>query len=118
MRASAGPPHEVAPSDEHRLGLLERSDALAWLNQSMEQASAGTGKAVALTGEAGVGKTSLLRAFTSLHADKADVHWGMCDPLATQRPLAPVSDISRNLPWRHLLDGSDRAVVFEAMFNE
>jgi DNA-binding CsgD family transcriptional regulator len=118
MRASAGPPHEVAPSDEHRLGLLERSDALAWLNQSMEQASAGTGKAVALTGEAGVGKTSLLRAFTSLHADKADVHWGMCDPLATQRPLAPVSDISRNLPWRHLLDGSDRGVVFEAMFNE
>jgi predicted ATPase len=100
------------------VGLLERSEGLEWLENALKKAWTTSGTAVALLGEAGVGKTSLLRAFTDRHAEDTDVLWGICDPLTTQRPLAPVADIARGLPWRHLLDGSERAPVFEAFLQE
>ncbi len=98
--------------------LLERSDSLEWLENSLKSAWTAAGKAVVLMGEAGVGKTSVLRAFRHRHSEDADVLWGMCDPLATQRPLAPVADIARGRPWRHLLEGTEAAPVFEAFLEE
>jgi DNA-binding CsgD family transcriptional regulator/tetratricopeptide (TPR) repeat protein len=47
------------------------------------------GRLVLIGGEAGVGKTALVRAFTH---DRR-VLWGACDPLHTPRPLGPLVDI-------------------------
>ena len=47
------------------------------------------GRLILVGGEAGVGKTALVRAF----ADGRRVLWGACDPLHTPRPLGPLLDI-------------------------
>lgn len=75
--------------------LLERDDSLACLESARESATAGTGTVVLLSGEAGVGKTSLVRAFCERHTDDALVWWGACDALSTPRPLGPLHDIAR-----------------------
>ena len=98
--------------------LLERSESLEWLEDALKSAWTTAGNAVALIGEAGIGKTTALRAFRQRHSQDADVLWGMCDPLVTQRPFAPVADVARERPWRHLLEGTDRASVFEAFLEE
>jgi predicted ATPase len=47
------------------------------------------GRLILVGGEAGVGKTALVRAFT----EGRNVLWGACDPLHTPRPLGPLLDI-------------------------
>ena len=46
-------------------------------------------------GEAGIGKTSLVRAFCDRHGADARFLWGACDALRTPRPLGPLLDIAR-----------------------
>ena len=46
-----------------------------------------------LSGEAGIGKTALVRAFCQEHSHHAKVYTGICDALFTPRPLAPLYDI-------------------------
>jgi DNA-binding CsgD family transcriptional regulator/tetratricopeptide (TPR) repeat protein len=76
--------------------LLERSrhlsglaDALATVRDSLR------GRLVLVGGEAGVGKTALLRRFADDHAGSARLLWGACDPLFTPRPLGPFLDIAQ-----------------------
>jgi DNA-binding CsgD family transcriptional regulator len=45
-------------------------------------------------GEAGVGKTALLRAFCESQAGSARVLWGECEPLLTPRALGPLVDVA------------------------
>jgi DNA transposition AAA+ family ATPase len=45
-------------------GLLERSAVLGALQRSLTEVAAGQGRLVMLSGEAGVGKTAVLRSFT------------------------------------------------------
>ena len=59
-------------------------------------ASARSGRVVAVTGEAGAGKTSLLRVATATPGGMRVVR-GLCDPLATPRPLGPVRDVLAEL---------------------
>lgn len=77
--------------------------------------------AVALVaGEAGIGKSSLLRAAAAAHAARGGVvWWGACDALQTPHPLAPLADIARESPGRiaDRLDGP-RAVLFESVLDE
>ena len=47
------------------------------------------GRLILVGGEAGVGKTALVREF----AEGRQVLWGACDPLHTPRPLGPLVDI-------------------------
>ena len=49
---------------------------------------------VLVRGEAGVGKTALLRGFCDARAAPVRVLWGACDPLFTPRPLGPLLDIA------------------------
>ncbi len=101
------------------IGLLERGDALEWLERAFTAAGSGAGQIVALTGEAGVGKTSVLRQFAAGHDRDADVRWGACDPLATQRPLAPLVDVARGAPWLDLLErASQRSLIFDALLRD
>lgn len=75
-------------------GIVERARELA----DLERALAGvreqrTGSLVLLAGEAGVGKTALLRSFCDAQATPVRVLWGACEPLLTPRPLGPFLDV-------------------------
>ena len=79
-------------SEDH--GLLERTGELAALERSIAQARDGRGSLVLVSGEAGIGKTALVRAFCDAHRDGTRVLWGGCDPLFTPRPLGPLLDVA------------------------
>ena len=78
----------VAPTD-----LLERTRELSVLEEALNAAGS-HGRLVVVGGEAGVGKTALLRQFCSEHTRSARVLWGTCDALFTPRPLGPLLDIA------------------------
>jgi DNA-binding CsgD family transcriptional regulator len=77
--------------------LLERDEPLAVLKAALRDAGQGRGRVVVIGGEAGIGKTALLEAFTRDHAGEARILWGACEALATPRPLGPLSDIAADL---------------------
>jgi DNA-binding CsgD family transcriptional regulator len=69
--------------------LLERADDLSALGERLNAvAESGQGRLVLVSGEAGVGKTTIVRLFCS--GRDARVLWGDCDPLYTPRPLGPL----------------------------
>ena len=69
--------------------LLERARELELLAAAREEAErTGRGRVVLVGGEAGVGKTTLVRAFVDV--DGAGVLRGACDPLFTPQPLGPL----------------------------
>jgi class 3 adenylate cyclase/tetratricopeptide (TPR) repeat protein len=75
--------------------LLERSHALSTLADSLASvAQTGVGRLVLVSGEAGVGKSTLLRRFCDGHRGSARILWGACDPLFTPRPLGPLLDVA------------------------
>ena len=74
--------------------LLERAGELAALDGSLAKALDGLGSFVLVSGEAGIGKTALVRAFCDARRSAARVLWGVCDPLFTPRPLGPLLDIA------------------------
>jgi ATP/maltotriose-dependent transcriptional regulator MalT len=72
--------------------VLERDGFLEQLDDLLAQASIGRGRLVVIRGEAGIGKTTLVEAFTAGRSKR--VLWGSCDPLFPPRPLAPIIDIA------------------------
>ena len=95
--------------------LVERDTALLTLTQRLRDAGE-SGHVVFVAGEAGVGKTSLLRA---LAVASTVVWWGACDALDTPHPLAPLLDIARDAasPFAKRLDGP-RLALFEAVLDD
>ncbi|HLO30984.1 MAG TPA: AAA family ATPase [Anaerolineales bacterium] len=77
--------------------LLERESYLQQLGLTLQEAMAGHGRVVLVSGEAGIGKTSLIDHFTSAQADSVRILWGACDSLFTPRPLGPLHDIATQL---------------------
>jgi DNA-binding NarL/FixJ family response regulator len=76
---------------------LERdreTEALAGWLEEVERTQ--TGVLVLVAGEAGVGKTTLVRRFCEGRAGSR-VLWGGCDPLATPAPLGPVVEVAAQL---------------------
>jgi DNA-binding CsgD family transcriptional regulator/tetratricopeptide (TPR) repeat protein len=72
-------------------GLLERSSELSHLHECItETAELRRGQVVLVSGEAGIGKTALLRQFRASLPRRFSVLWGTCDPLFTPRPLGPL----------------------------
>jgi len=74
--------------------LLERESFLGALGEAQRQVEGGSGRLVFVTGEAGVGKTALLRRFCVEAAGQLRVLEGACDALFTPRPLAPFADVA------------------------
>src|SRR5215216_2461265 len=71
--------------------MLERSEELSALGNCLEDVQRSSrGRVVLLGGEAGVGKTALLRRFCEECGQSAQILWGGCDPLFTPRPLGPL----------------------------
>ena len=75
-------------------GLMERGGALEALEASWADAVKGRGRLVLVAGEAGIGKTALVREFCTRQPPKQRVLWGACDGLRTPRAFAPFVDIA------------------------
>ena len=75
--------------------LLERDHPLEALHDRASRVSGGGGSVVLVAGEAGIGKTVLLR--TLVERAPVPVLWGMCDSLSTPRPLGPLRDVAGDL---------------------
>jgi DNA-binding CsgD family transcriptional regulator len=73
--------------------LLEREEALATLVEAREAAGRGEGRVVFVTGEPGIGKTSLVNRFLADLGPDARVLLGTCDDLSIPRPLGPLRDL-------------------------
>jgi DNA-binding CsgD family transcriptional regulator/type II secretory pathway predicted ATPase ExeA len=78
-------------------GLLERERELETLAEALTDATTGAGRLVLLHGEAGAGKTALVRRFCEEHAAGRRVLLGVCEPLFTPRPLGPLLDVSADV---------------------
>ncbi len=77
--------------------LVERGAALDRLDSALHAAAAARGCVVLVTGEPGIGKTALVTHFVHRHRDDARVLIGLCDDLATPRPLGPFRDLADHL---------------------
>ena len=105
--------------------LVERADCLDALSEALASARRGDGCSVLVTGEAGIGKTSLVERFTG-EATIGRLMWGSCDALSTPHPLGPLHDLARTdfAPAPHgrlrtlLAEGTDRAALFAAVLDE
>src|SRR6516165_1446986 len=75
--------------------LLEREIYLDALSSGFAGMARGSGCIALVSGEAGIGKTSLIQEFAGSRRDAARVYWGGCEALFTPHPLAPLHDIAR-----------------------
>ena len=73
--------------------LLERERDVADFEQALADARS-AGRIVLVSGEAGIGKTTLVRSVLGA-ADGVRVLWGACDALVVARSLGPVHDVAR-----------------------
>ena len=97
-------------------GLLERSDVMNELDGTLAGIATAGGQAVLVSGEAGIGKSALVRRFAERHGADAWCLLGVCDPL-TPRALGPLHDIARRSGGRLAMGGS-REAVFAAFLDE
>jgi DNA-binding CsgD family transcriptional regulator/tetratricopeptide (TPR) repeat protein len=95
--------------------LLERSVSSAALDDSLSRVAAGEGRLVLVSGEAGIGKSVLVRRFCDEHHTQARVLWGACDALQTPRPLGPLIDIAATVQGA-LLSSIDKQAKPHAVF--
>jgi DNA-binding CsgD family transcriptional regulator/tetratricopeptide (TPR) repeat protein len=102
------------------MDLLERSSALGELGGLLAATATG-GRVVLVAGEAGIGKSALVRQFTDRQSADAWFLVGACDPLLTPRALGPLYDIARQTGGRLaelLAAGGPREAVFAAFLDE
>src|SRR5215470_13848367 len=85
--------HHLAAVDD----LLEREAQLTALRGLLGDVAGGSGRLALVYGEAGIGKTALVRRFCADSTAHARVLWGTCDALLAPRPFAPLLEISRDL---------------------
>lgn len=79
------------------VSLLERAELLDELAALRDRAAGGRGVLLFVSGEAGIGKTSLVSRFRESTGDGVRVLWGQSDPLSTPSPLGPLRDIASQL---------------------
>src|SRR5215218_29144 len=101
--------------------LIERAGVLAVLQTRFEAVAAGEGHCVFVSGEAGIGKTAVVKAFCKQQQGGCTLYQGACDALFTPRPLAPLYDIiwqvrSDLWPSSHSLE--ERSELFLRFFQE
>ncbi len=77
--------------------LADRDHQLGEIIARADDARAGRGGLVFVSGESGAGKTSFVEAFVDRWVKDERVLWGACDPLPTPRPLGPIHDLANRL---------------------
>jgi DNA-binding CsgD family transcriptional regulator/tetratricopeptide (TPR) repeat protein len=93
--------------------LIEREHVLGRLTALLDDAAAGSGRLVFLTGEAGLGKTSVVAALTDVARGRLAVRWGACDSVAAA-PLGPFIDAVPELA--DVLEGAAAGVQRAPLF--
>lgn len=100
--------------------LLERDPLLDELAAVLAEAAT-AGCVVLVAGEAGIGKSALVRRFSEQHATRARFLFGACDPLLTPRALGPLHDVGRRTGGALgglLASGGPREQLFAALLDE
>ena len=106
---------------DKRMELLEREQFFNELETILGDVAGGNGRFVLVSGEAGIGKTTLVEHFAEANKQQARVLWGACDALFTPRPLGPLYDIAHQTrgPLLSLLeDEAPRGSIFSAVLDE
>ena len=101
-----------------RAGILEREAELSVLAAAVQDAAAGNGSVVLISGEAGIGKSSLVEAVPAQLPAEGRLLIGYCDDLATPRTLGPFRDLVGSVGTelsRALADGGDRDRLLAAL---
>lgn len=101
--------------------LIERDEPLSLLQTVFENVEEGEGHCVFIGGEAGIGKTSLVKEFASKIKTRCRIFQGTCDALFTPRPLAPVYDVMIQLQNKFAQINEtidDRNLFFSQLFYE
>src|SRR6266508_4172084 len=101
--------------------LLERDAELGRLRETLRRAGQGRGSVVLVSGEAGIGKTSLVRAFAEHARARARVLIGVCDDLVPPRTLGPFRDMARGGDGplaEAAASAAERDAVFGAVYQE
>ncbi len=99
-------------------GILEREAEVAVLAAAVRDAAAGNGSVVLISGEAGIGKSSLVEAVRSQLPAEGRMLVGYCDDLATPRTLGPFRDLVGSVGTelsQAVTDGSDRDRLLAAL---
>src|SRR5438045_1252257 len=100
--------------------LIEREEFLALLQTKLNTVAKGEGHCVFVSGEAGIGKTALVKALCKQQND-CIVYQGACDASFTPRPLAPLYDIIwqiRKDLWPSSQSIEERSELFLNFFHE
>ena len=99
--------------------LLEREKTLEKMRAALSQARHGTGRTLLLSGEAGIGKTTLVDHFVQeQQVGSCRVLWGACESLFTPRTLGPLVDFATQLDPSVLraIGAADNATTIFAAF--
>jgi len=101
--------------------LIERDGFLAMLQTHFKNIEEGEGHCVLVSGEAGIGKSALVRVFCKEQKEHAKIYTGVCDSLFTPRPLAPLYDVMWQI--NHELESNghhieERSALFAGFFRE
>jgi DNA-binding CsgD family transcriptional regulator/tetratricopeptide (TPR) repeat protein len=97
----------------------ERDRELTELLAALDRARLGQGTTVLVSGEAGIGKTSLITTFCDGLGARARVLHGTCEDLLTPRPLGPFRDMARGAAGA--IDSvalTDRDALIDALLTE
>lgn len=99
--------------------LVERDTFLAQLQKQLHHAKHQEGHCVLVSGEAGIGKSSLVKVFCDDNRDSCTVLTGLCDALFTPRPLAPLYDVADQLALDLTMYGDkNRSVLFTTFMQQ
>lgn len=101
--------------------LIERAEFLKVLHAKFESVTQTEGHCIFLSGEAGIGKTSLIKTFSKAINNRGKIYIGSCDALFTPRPLAPLYDVALQMGngiWDNNGSLADRVGLFNRFFHE
>jgi DNA-binding CsgD family transcriptional regulator len=99
-------------------GIVERDAELSALAGVVGSAARGEGSVVLISGEAGIGKSSLVEAVRAQLPAEGRMLVGYCDDLATPRTLGPFRDLVGSVGTelsQAVTDGSDRDRLLTAL---
>ena len=96
--------------------LLERDHELEVLHGLLDEIETSGGKVVLIRGEAGIGKSALVRELAESRSQAAHYLIGWCDDLSIPEPLGPIWDLARTTPdLAEPLRAGDRMALVDSL---